>query len=73
MSHTLLPAEPLAFEKRTPVSQFFQVHPENPQARLIKQAVEIIKGGGVMDAAFAHADDEDGVLAHDWKIGCWFN
>lgn len=30
------------------VSQFFQVHPENPQARLIKQAVEIIRGGGVV-------------------------
>jgi tRNA threonylcarbamoyl adenosine modification protein (Sua5/YciO/YrdC/YwlC family) len=30
------------------VSQFFQVHPENPQARLIKQAVEIIRAGGVV-------------------------
>ncbi len=30
------------------VSQFFQIHPENPQARLIKQAVEIIRGGGVV-------------------------
>ncbi|MFZ6046402.1 L-threonylcarbamoyladenylate synthase [Pseudomonas sp. CR3202] len=30
------------------MSQFFQVHPENPQARLIKQAVEIIKAGGVI-------------------------
>lgn len=30
------------------MSQFFQVHPENPQARLIKQAVEIIRGGGVV-------------------------
>jgi len=30
------------------VSQFFQVHPENPQPRLIKQAVEIIRGGGVV-------------------------
>ena len=29
------------------MSQFFQVHPENPQARLIKQAVEIIRQGGV--------------------------
>src|SRR5690606_4944918 len=31
-----------------PVSQFFQVHPENPQPRLIKQAVEIIRSGGVI-------------------------
>jgi len=30
------------------VSQFFQIHPENPQARLIKQAVEIIRSGGVI-------------------------
>lgn len=30
------------------MSQFFQVHPENPQARLIKQAVDIIRGGGVV-------------------------
>ncbi|MCU1716518.1 L-threonylcarbamoyladenylate synthase [Pseudomonas sp. 5P_3.1_Bac2] len=30
------------------MSQFFQVHPENPQARLIKQAVEIIRAGGVV-------------------------
>nr|WP_207203067.1 L-threonylcarbamoyladenylate synthase [Pseudomonas sp. TH39(2020)] len=30
------------------VSQFFQIHPENPQARLIKQAVEIIRNGGVV-------------------------
>jgi tRNA threonylcarbamoyl adenosine modification protein (Sua5/YciO/YrdC/YwlC family) len=30
------------------MSQFFQIHPENPQARLIKQAVEIILSGGVV-------------------------
>lgn len=30
------------------MSQFFQVHPENPQARLIKQAVDIIKRGGLV-------------------------
>lgn len=30
------------------MSQFFQVHPENPQARLIKQAVEIIRAGGLV-------------------------
>lgn len=35
-------------EQGTSVSQFFQIHPENPQARLIKQAVEIIRGGGVV-------------------------
>ena len=30
------------------MSQFFQIHPENPQVRLIKQAVEIIRSGGVV-------------------------
>jgi len=39
------------------MSQFFQIHPENPQARLIKQAVDIIEKGGVIayptDSAYA--------------------
>ncbi len=39
------------------MSQFFQVHPDNPQARLIRQAVDIIRGGGVVvyptDSAYA--------------------
>lgn len=30
------------------MSQFFQIHPENPQARLIKQAAEVIRNGGVI-------------------------
>ena len=29
-------------------SQFFQIHPDNPQSRLINQAVDILKGGGVI-------------------------
>lgn len=39
------------------MSQFFQIHPDNPQPRLIKQAVEIIRRGGVIayptDSAYA--------------------
>ncbi|MFT6915519.1 MAG: tRNA threonylcarbamoyl adenosine modification protein (Sua5/YciO/YrdC/YwlC family) [Motiliproteus sp.] len=39
------------------MSQFFQIHPENPQPRLIKQAVDIIRKGGVIiyptDCAYA--------------------
>tara|TARA_R110001599_G_scaffold94983_4_gene246715 strand:+ start:288 stop:911 length:624 start_codon:yes stop_codon:yes gene_type:complete len=39
------------------VSQFFQIHPENPQARLIRQAADIVRGGGVVvyptDSAYA--------------------
>ncbi len=39
------------------MSQFFQIHPDTPQTRLIKQAVEIINKGGVIvyptDSAYA--------------------
>jgi len=30
------------------MSQFFQIHPENPQQRLVEKAVEIINRGGVI-------------------------
>jgi len=30
------------------MSQFFQIHPDNPQLRLIKQAVQIIQAGGIV-------------------------
>ena len=39
------------------MSQFFAIHPQTPQARLIQQAVSIIQGGGVIvyptDSAYA--------------------
>jgi tRNA threonylcarbamoyl adenosine modification protein (Sua5/YciO/YrdC/YwlC family) len=39
------------------MSQFFQIHPDNPQKRLITQAVDIVKKGGVIayptDSAYA--------------------
>ncbi|NVK39938.1 MAG: threonylcarbamoyl-AMP synthase [Oceanospirillaceae bacterium] len=39
------------------MSQFFQIHPENPQKRLINQAVDILNKGGVIvyptDCAYA--------------------
>lgn len=39
------------------MSQFFSIHPDNPQARLIRQAVDIIRAGGVIayptDSAYA--------------------
>lgn len=48
------------------MSQFFYVHPETPQSRLIKQAVQIIKQGGVVvyptDSGYAigcHIGDKD--------------
>ncbi|GGD54810.1 threonylcarbamoyl-AMP synthase [Lacimicrobium alkaliphilum] len=30
------------------MSQFFQIHPDNPQPRLIKQACEVFRNGGVV-------------------------
>lgn len=30
------------------MSQFFHIHPDNPQLRLIKQAAQIIHGGGIV-------------------------
>ena len=32
------------------LSQFFSLHPDNPQLRLIRQAVEIVRNGGVIVA-----------------------
>ena len=50
------------------MTQFFQIHPENPQLRLIKQAAQIIHGGGVValptDSSYAlvcHLDDKGAV------------
>ena len=50
------------------MSQFFQIHPENPQARLIKQAAQIIHSGGIValptDSCYAlvcHLDDKAAV------------
>lgn len=48
------------------MSQYFHIHPENPQVRLIRQAAEIIRNGGVVayptDSAYAlgcHLGDKD--------------
>ena len=30
------------------MSQYFQIHPDNPQVRLVRQAVQIIRNGGVV-------------------------
>jgi tRNA threonylcarbamoyl adenosine modification protein (Sua5/YciO/YrdC/YwlC family) len=39
------------------MSQFFQLHPDNPQSRLVRQAVDIVRAGGVVvyptDSAYA--------------------
>ena len=50
------------------MSQFFQIHPLNPQVRLIRQAVEIIRNGGLVvyptDSSYAlgcHVGDKRGM------------
>ena len=58
----------LTIPTRFPMSQYFRIHPDNPQPRLIAQAVQIIKEGGVValptDSSYALAcqlDDKDAV------------
>ncbi|MCG1042613.1 threonylcarbamoyl-AMP synthase [Mycetohabitans sp. B8] len=50
------------------MSQYFRIHPDNPQPRLIKQAAQLIDGGGVValptDSSYAlacHLDDKAAV------------
>ncbi len=50
------------------MSQFFQIHPDNPQPRLIVQAAQIVRSGGIValptDSCYAlvcHLDDKDAV------------
>jgi tRNA threonylcarbamoyl adenosine modification protein (Sua5/YciO/YrdC/YwlC family) len=50
------------------MSQFFQIHPDNPQLRLIRQAAQIIDAGGIValptDSCYAlvsHLDDKNAV------------
>ena len=52
------------------MAQYFDVHPENPQARLLKQAAQILHAGGVAavptDSSYAlvcHLDDKDAAQA----------
>ena len=47
------------------MSQFFEVHPDNPQQRLLKQAVALLAKGGIVavptDSSYAlvcHLDDK---------------
>jgi tRNA threonylcarbamoyl adenosine modification protein (Sua5/YciO/YrdC/YwlC family) len=47
------------------MAQYFSVHPDNPQARLLKQAAQLLQGGGVLavptDSSYAlvcHLDDK---------------
>lgn len=50
------------------MAQFFDVHPDNPQPRLLRQAVQALQGGGVLavptDSSYAlvcHLDDKAAV------------
>jgi len=48
------------------MAQYFEVHPDNPQARLLKQATALLERGGILavptDSSYAlacHLDDKD--------------
>ena len=48
------------------MAQYFEVHPENPQPRLLKQAAALLHKGGVLavptDSSYAlvcHLDDKN--------------
>lgn len=50
------------------MSQFFQLHPDNPQPRLIRQAAQVVQAGGIValptDSCYAlvcQLDDKDAV------------
>ena len=50
------------------MSQFFTIHPDNPNPRLIRQAAEVLRNGGIVvfptDSCYAlgcHLDDKDAV------------
>lgn len=50
------------------MSQFFSIHPDNPNPRLIRQAAEVLRNGGIVvyptDSCYAlgcHLDDRDAV------------
>ncbi len=50
------------------MTQFFQIHPDNPQLRLLRQAAQIVHGGGIValptDSCYAlvcHLDDKAAV------------
>ena len=52
------------------MAQWFSLHPDNPQPRLIQQAVQLLRKGGVLavptDSSYAlvcHLDDKDAVSA----------
>lgn len=46
------------------MAQFFQVHPEHPQPRLIKQAAEILRSGGLATVPTDSAYSLVGVTGH---------
>ena len=50
------------------MAQYFELHPENPQPRLLKQAVALLEKGGILavptDSSYAlvcHLDDKTAV------------
>ena len=51
------------------MAQFFQIHPDNPQQRLIRQAVDVVRNGGIIvyptDSGYALGCDMSNKRAKD--------
>jgi tRNA threonylcarbamoyl adenosine modification protein (Sua5/YciO/YrdC/YwlC family) len=51
------------------MAQFFQIHPDNPQQRLIRQAVDVVRNGGIIvyptDSGYALGCDMSNKKAKD--------
>ncbi|HWW79256.1 MAG TPA: Sua5/YciO/YrdC/YwlC family protein, partial [Steroidobacteraceae bacterium] len=45
------------------VGEYFELHPVNPQVRLIRRAADIVRGGGVI------AYPTDSCYAFGWHLG----
>ena len=53
------------------MAQFFAIHPDNPQERLIKQAAEIVRNGGVIAPPMpATHSAAAGVIRKRWSGFC---
>ena len=57
------PRRPAPPRDGAPLSEFFELHPVNPQVRLIRRAVQVLRGGGLI------AYPTDSCYALGWHVG----
>jgi hypothetical protein len=56
------------YQETSPMAQYFEIHPVDPQPRLLQQATNLLRGGGILavptDSSYAlvcHLDDKNAV------------